>query len=55
MADGARDLFPDRQYKLICFGLGSFSYGMFKVIKHFIPGYILEKLAVFGTDRNELR
>lgn len=28
VANGAKDLFPDRQYKLVCYGFGSFTYTM---------------------------
>jgi hypothetical protein len=51
VADRAKELFPDRQYKLICFGLGSFSYFMYKLIKPFLPSYIMDKTAIFGTDK----
>jgi hypothetical protein len=51
VADRAKELFPDRQYKLICFGLGSFAYFMYKLIKPFLPSYIMDKTAIFGTDK----
>jgi hypothetical protein len=41
VADRAKELFPDRQFKLVCFGLGSFSYFMYKLIKPFLPAFIL--------------
>ena len=41
IADGARDLFPDTQYKVVCYGLGSWAYGIYKIIKHFLPAFIL--------------
>ena len=51
VADRAKELFPDRQYKLVCFGLGSFSYFMYKFIKPFLPSYVMDKTAIFGTDK----
>jgi hypothetical protein len=55
VAERAKELFPDRQYKLVCFGLGSFSYFMYKVIKPFLPVFILDKTAIFGTDKEEMK
>ncbi len=55
LADRARELFPDRQYKLICYGLGSFSYFIYRLVKPFLPVFILDKMAIFGTDKEEMK
>lgn len=55
VADRAKELFPDRQYKLICYGLNSFCYFVYRLIKPFLPSYVVDKTAIFGTDKQELK
>ena len=54
VAEKSKELFPDRQFKLVCYGLGTFTYFVFRMIKPFLPTYVMEKAAIFGTDKEEL-
>lgn len=47
--------FPERQHKLILFGVGSFGEWIFKMLRPFLPEFILRKVAIFGTDREEFK
>ena len=51
VAEKSKELFPDRQFKLVCYGLGTFTHFVFRMIKPFIPSYVMEKAAIFGTDK----
>jgi hypothetical protein len=51
VADKSKELFPDRQFKLVCYGLGSFSFFVYRMIKPFLPKFVLEKAAIYGSDK----
>jgi hypothetical protein len=35
---------PFRQFKVVCFNLGFFSYNIFRLVKPFIPKFVLDKV-----------
>lgn len=41
---------PERQFQLIGYNFGVFSYSIFRMVKPFLPGFILSKIKVFGTN-----
>ena len=41
IASRANDLFPDRQFKLVCFGLGTFTNFIFNLLTPVLPAFIL--------------
>jgi len=50
-ADYSDKLFPDRQFKLVCFGLGTFCNMIYKMVKPLIPKYAADKVSILGTDK----
>ena len=47
------ELFPERQHKLILFGLTPLAEWVIKIIKPFLADFIVRKINVFGTDLQE--
>jgi len=47
--------FPERQYKLILFGINSFGEWIYKIIRPILPEFILQKISIFGSEPEDLQ
>ena len=46
---------PERQYKLILFGVVTFGEMVYKILKPVLPEFIINKIIIFGNDKEPLR
>lgn len=51
----ADEYFPERQHKLILFGVGSFGEWIYKLLKPVLPKFIIDKIFIFGSDKEKIR
>jgi hypothetical protein len=50
-SETSNEYFPERQHKLVLFGVGSFGEWIFKMLKPVLPEFIIGKIEIFGTEK----